>query len=105
MSKADKMLLECGYVNVESVFEDWFVFFDEEIGNLITFRNDVRSVHSSHEINFFDFKFIDAIHKKAEELGWFDVYDGSSLMDEIEEHDIDIETISGMSWEELYGEN
>lgn len=103
MIKADDLLLGLGYKEVESPFDDWFVFFNEETGTSLTFKNDTQSMHTKNEIEFTG-GLINAIYKKFEELGWFNTYDAMDMIDEMIENDICIETLTGMSWEELHGE-
>lgn len=47
-----------------------------------------------------------AVDERKRELGWgTKFYDGSDLIDEIIQEGIDIETLTGMSWEEMCGED
>lgn len=68
MSRADEMLLGCGFELTNSPFDDWFIYKRAD-GVEITFQDDFDNLYCNYEM-MLDIYTIEAIHAKMKELGW-----------------------------------
>ena len=72
MSNADKMFEDLGYKEIKE--KSWGIAYTDNCGDEIQFQSDEREVSIDHwgDSVIIDMQELQAINKKAKELGWLD---------------------------------